>query len=178
VRYRYQWQRCARICVAIKGATKAKFRIVAADRGASLRLQVTASNSTGTTQAVSSGLGPVATIAQLRSRLAAILAGAKRARIKALLTHGGYPFVLVAPSTGRLAISFSTVATRHSKSVVIANLRTVLRAVGRTPLEVTLTPRGRRLLHKGKALDLAASVTFTPSHYHAITARASFSLKR
>ena len=123
--YHYQRQRCVRTCAAIKGATSATYRVAAADLGASLGLEVHAVNAKGVTAAVSNRLGPVVTIAQLRTRLAAILWGAKRGRIHTLLAGGGYRFVLVTPSEGRLVISRSTVATRNTRSLVIATLSTM-----------------------------------------------------
>lgn len=54
--FTYQWLRNG---VPIDGATAATYQTVAADAGATLTVRVTASNSGGSTNAVSAGLGPV-----------------------------------------------------------------------------------------------------------------------
>jgi hypothetical protein len=54
--YAYQWRRCGKggeSCVAISGATAQTYVLVSADRGHRMRVRVTASNSAGSSSAVS-----------------------------------------------------------------------------------------------------------------------------
>lgn len=52
--YGYQWERCVLgVCLPIPGATTASYSVAASDNGASFEVAVTASNATGSTQAVS-----------------------------------------------------------------------------------------------------------------------------
>jgi sugar lactone lactonase YvrE len=63
IAYSYAWQRCASgggSCVAIEGATAAKYRVVRADVGHALAASVTASNAAGSRAASSSATGVVA----------------------------------------------------------------------------------------------------------------------
>ena len=54
ISYAYQWQRCNSSCAAIAGATATSYTVATADRGARLRLAVTASNPGGSVTAYSS----------------------------------------------------------------------------------------------------------------------------
>jgi hypothetical protein len=61
--YRYQWSRCDAAgahCSAIRGATKTTYRTVAADIGKTLAFTVRATDTTGTSDAYSNLLGPIA----------------------------------------------------------------------------------------------------------------------
>jgi hypothetical protein len=54
--FTYQWRRCGRAgvsCINIAGATKQTYVLVAADRGKRMRVRVTATNSAGSSSAVS-----------------------------------------------------------------------------------------------------------------------------
>ena len=58
--YAYQWQRCALgVCAPVPGATGASYAVTDADYGAMLSVLVTATNATGSTQALSSATGTV-----------------------------------------------------------------------------------------------------------------------
>jgi Calx-beta domain len=60
--FAYQWQRCDAAgngCVAIAGATAQTYALQSSDEGATVRVQVTATNSAGTANAVSPAVGPV-----------------------------------------------------------------------------------------------------------------------
>jgi hypothetical protein len=46
--FRFQWQRCSRVCVPVTGATSPALRVTAAERFWRLRVEVTASNIAGT----------------------------------------------------------------------------------------------------------------------------------
>jgi len=59
IAYAYQWQRCNPGCSAITGARNSSYTLVRADRGASVRVSVTASNTGGFGQAYSLQFGPV-----------------------------------------------------------------------------------------------------------------------
>src|SRR5687768_10184215 len=68
VSYRYQWYRCNALgarCASISGATAAGYRPTARDVGATLGVTVRASDSTGTTSAHASLVGPVAAVRTL-----------------------------------------------------------------------------------------------------------------
>jgi hypothetical protein len=60
--YAYQWQRCDSAganCGAISGATNSSYLLASADQGATIRASVTATNSAGSTTAVSAATGLV-----------------------------------------------------------------------------------------------------------------------
>ena len=59
ITYAYQWQRCRPGCSAITRATSSSYTLVAADRGAHVRVAVTARNTRGSAQAYSPQIGPV-----------------------------------------------------------------------------------------------------------------------
>jgi len=58
ITYAYQWQRCNPGCSPITGATGSSYTVTTADRGARLRLAVTATNAGGTVVAYSPQVGP------------------------------------------------------------------------------------------------------------------------
>ncbi len=61
--YRYQWQRCNASgsgCSAIDGATSSSHQLVAADVGATVRVEVTATNSSGSTSSFSGSSAVIA----------------------------------------------------------------------------------------------------------------------
>jgi hypothetical protein len=61
-RYRYQWLRCntrGRFCVSIRGATRARYRLMKRDAGHRLRVRVTATNAAGSRAAASRASAPV-----------------------------------------------------------------------------------------------------------------------
>jgi hypothetical protein len=54
--FSYQWQRCpatGTICIAIRLATRATYKLTTADVGRRIRLLVTAANTAGSTEALS-----------------------------------------------------------------------------------------------------------------------------
>jgi hypothetical protein len=62
VTYSYRWQRCTFACTNIGGATGQTYKLAPGDVGAQVRAVVTASNSSGTAQATTGAVGPVAPI--------------------------------------------------------------------------------------------------------------------
>jgi hypothetical protein len=66
IKYAYEWQRCSATggsCAAISGATAKTYALTTADAGGTLRLNVTATDSTGSTQAASVPSAVVAHVA-------------------------------------------------------------------------------------------------------------------
>jgi Invasin, domain 3 len=57
--YAYQWQRCNPGCSAIAGSRSSSYTLIRTDRGARVRVSVTASNTRGSAQAYSPQFGPV-----------------------------------------------------------------------------------------------------------------------
>jgi hypothetical protein len=65
VTYAYQWYRCdgtGAHCLAVRGATKPTYRLVARDAGRTIGLTVRATDSTGTAGGYASLVGPIATV--------------------------------------------------------------------------------------------------------------------
>jgi hypothetical protein len=59
ISYAYSWQRCSPKCKSIKGATAPTYRLVSADVGTRVRVNVTASNFAGRSNVASGEIGPV-----------------------------------------------------------------------------------------------------------------------
>ena len=59
ISYAYQWQRCNPGCSAIAGSRSSSYTLTRNDRGARVRVSVTASNTRGSAQAYSPQFGPV-----------------------------------------------------------------------------------------------------------------------
>ena len=59
ISYAYQWQRCNPACSAIAGSRSSSYTLTRNDRGARVRVSVTASNTRGSAQAYSPQFGPV-----------------------------------------------------------------------------------------------------------------------
>ena len=59
ISYAYQWQRCNPGCTAIAGSRSSSYTLTRTDRGARVRMSVTASNTRGSAQAYSPQFGPV-----------------------------------------------------------------------------------------------------------------------
>jgi hypothetical protein len=58
--YAYQWQDCATSCTNISGATSSSYMLASSDVGSTMRVVVTATNSSGSAQATSASTGIVA----------------------------------------------------------------------------------------------------------------------
>src|SRR5262249_13808445 len=59
IAYRFQWQRCTPGCGDIAGAKGSSYKLTGADKGAMVRVLVTASNGAGSAQAASAPAGRV-----------------------------------------------------------------------------------------------------------------------
>jgi hypothetical protein len=82
--YAYQWQRCdgsGASCAAVAGATGTSYTVVAADVGSTLRVQVTASNSGGSTTASSAATAVVAPPLPANTTLPAITGSAVQGQV-------------------------------------------------------------------------------------------------
>ena len=168
--YAYQWQRCGAACTAIAGATTRTYRVTSTDRGAHLRVLVTATNAKGSAQAVSSQVGPVANafrgnlvtkLAQAKKLLSTLLAPTGAApRIGALVKDGGYSRVVAMPAASRLQISWYR--TGQGPRVLLARVKTAVATPHRVRITIILTRAGRRwLAAAGKRVWITAHGTLT-----------------
>jgi hypothetical protein len=156
LRYAYQWQACRRACTNLFGATGSAYLLRGRDAGARIRVEVTAVNALGTGLAASAGVGPVATVGQIRSALlAASVPHGRAARSAAILAGHGFTMAF-----GRLVPGSLRVVWR-SGAVVLASGRLSISGAGRHRLHLRLTGAGRRVL-SGRAGSLIATVTFAP----------------
>ncbi len=94
VTYAYQWYRCDATgahCKSVHGATGVGYRLGAADAGALIGLTVTATDSTGTTSAYASLVGPVAAAeATLRSTVPPTITGGSAVGVATTVDNGGW----------------------------------------------------------------------------------------
>ena len=122
---------------------------------------------------------------QITARLRRVLRPSRHGRgIAALLEHSGYRVSFVAPTAGRLEISWYLVG-RHVHRPR-RKLHTVLVATGTTnfanaemrTIKIELTRDGKQLIKHAKHLRLIARGTFAATHETAITALNTFTLNR
>ena len=122
--------------------------------------------------------------AVLRRSLSTVLAPTGRAaRIRRLLTAGGFRFAFVAPSAGTLRIRWYDVPrgahlARARTPVLVARGTLTVSAAGRVRLRIVLTSAGRRLLRGARRLGLTSVVTFAPRGGTAIRVTRRFTLRR
>ena len=94
VAYAYQWYRCNAAgahCISVHGATAVGYRLGAADAGALVGLTVRATDSTGTTIAYASLVGPVAAArATLRSTAPPKITGGSGVGVEATVDNGSW----------------------------------------------------------------------------------------
>lgn len=94
VTYAYQWYRCNAAgahCKSVHGATAVGYRLGPADAGALVGLTVTATDSTGTTSAYASLVGPIAAASTtLRSTTAPKITGGSAVGVAATVDYGGW----------------------------------------------------------------------------------------
>jgi len=94
VAYAYQWYRCNATgahCVSVHGATAVGYRLGAADAGALVGLTVRATDSTGTTTAYASLVGPVAAASSaLRSTVPPKITGGSGVGVGATVDNGSW----------------------------------------------------------------------------------------
>jgi hypothetical protein len=185
ISYGYQWQRCKPGCVSIAGAANSSYKLVKADFGARIDVVVTATNLVAAVQTTSSEEGPIGpSVAQIKSLLLKLLAPhGSRAKIAALLSHGGYAASFTAPSAGRLSIGWYFVPkgahlARAAKPTLIGRASANLHHAGRRiKLKIKLTSKGAKALKGTKRLTVTGKGTFTPSGLPGTTVKRKFTLK-
>jgi uncharacterized delta-60 repeat protein len=105
ITFRYQWQRCAPHCRAVKHATRATYRVGATDRGHRLRVTVTAANSAGHAMRTSGEVGPIAAgAAELRTLLHSALA--HHPSLRALSRVDAYRYTIRTLGPGTITIAW------------------------------------------------------------------------
>jgi hypothetical protein len=115
------------------------------------------------------------------TKIAALLSSilvphAKAAKIKALLTRGGYSFAWNAPSAGRLVITWNAHLAGRRMPVVVGTATRRFSRAQRATIKVVLTPAGRRLLHSARRLSVSAKGSFTPTGAPTTTVVKGFTL--
>lgn len=122
--------------------------------------------------------------AQIKALLSVILIPrGKAAKIKALLSHGGYSFGWDNPSAGRLVIAWYDVPTgahvsRQRTTALIATVSWSFSQPGMVKLTVGLTRQGRRLLKSAPRMKLTAKGIFVPRGTSATAEFMDFTLTR
>ena len=105
ISYSYQWVSCATACTPITGATASSLTLDAAELGTKVAVRVTATNSAGSAQAVSTEVGPVVPAIPSASQVEASLTTVVRptgpaAERSAILKAGGTPSPSLRPKPG------------------------------------------------------------------------------
>jgi hypothetical protein len=109
------------------------------------------------------------------------------AKFGPLLHSGGYRLTFGAPAAGKLTIGWylvpagahlATAKHKHAKPTLIATGTATASQPGNVKLTVKLTRAGRTRLRHARRLKLTARATFTPAGGAAVTATATFTLKR
>jgi hypothetical protein len=128
---------------------------------------------------------PPPTRAQLRALLyRQLLPSGHTARIGVLLRHGGYSLSFIAPTAGRVVISWYLVPTgdrlaaHRPKPVLIATVSGRFATLGAAKLTLKLTRTGNQLLTAANHLKLTAKGSFTPTGRSTVTASRTFTLNR
>jgi hypothetical protein len=185
ISFGYQWQRCDPSCSAIVGATSSRYTLAAADTGAKIAATVTATNDSGSTQATSDQVGPVApSRGQVKAALVkALTATGPAAKLGRLLKHGGLVTSINAPSAGKLLISWYLVPngahlTKAKQPTRVARVRTTLKQAGKAKVKIALTRKGRKLLKPATRIELTAKGSFTPTGAATTTTTRAITLKR
>jgi hypothetical protein len=186
VSYHYEWQRCNPGCSAIAGATTSSRTLTAADLGVAVRVVVTASNSSGSAQAGSRQVGPIApTAAQIKAQLRAQLSpSGKAGKIAALLKKGGYTISFNSLSGGGIVIDWyrspkgAKVSNAKPKPMLVATGKANFSRASRVKLTIKLNRAGKRMLKPAKHLQLTAKGTYTPTGNPPVIATKTFTLKR
>ena len=180
----YQWQRCAPSCLDVPRATDDSYTLVAADLGTMMRVLITAANSRGSASAASPTVGPVApSAAMVKARLLQdIVPSGKAARIRTLVSRGGYASTPTALSAGRLTIGWYFVPKgahmSKPKPVLIAKGEKTFGGPGTAQLKVKLSTKGRQALRNAKTLKLTGKAGFVAAGQPKVEALKTFTLKR
>jgi hypothetical protein len=149
-------------------------------------------SSGGSRPAPKGGLGTASTSSARLARLfsLALRPSGKKARIGALLKHGGLVASLRAFAPGKAAIYWyrtvravagagaAPVSGPKTHSVLVAAGRVYFKAAGKAGIGVRLTRAGKRLLQRSRRLQLTAKGTFTPNGAGAVVATRAFTLVR
>ena len=108
ISYTYQWQRCSPGCSNISGATNSTYLVAAADVGATLRVAVTGSNSSGSSQASSSQTAVVTAAGTATTVTFDIATGADDGEVKANNMGTGAPYPpATTPTANTTATTFA-----------------------------------------------------------------------
>ncbi|HWF35663.1 MAG TPA: Ig-like domain repeat protein [Solirubrobacteraceae bacterium] len=182
--YAYQWQRCSSTgCANIAGAIASTYDLTTSELGMKVRVVVVAINSVGPGVGVSSKVGPVVGIAQIKASLAKNMTpkGAP-AKIGSILKVGGYELSFTALESGRVVIGWylvpAGVRLAAAKPVLVASGQATFTAAGTKQIKIRLTAAGRKLLVKSKRLKLTSKAVFSTSGQAPIVVRKTFILRR
>jgi hypothetical protein len=180
----FAWERCSNTapssCSVITGTNASSYVISAQDAGFRLRVALVATNAAGSAAGVSQPTGVVRSTAQVKAGLAKLLgpsgSGAKLAKV---LKHGGYSGRYTAPSSGRLALTWTV---KHGgRLITIATFKETLSASGTVGVKEKLTSAGKRLLESHSKshtkLTLTATIGLQLPTGHPITAKKTLTLK-
>jgi hypothetical protein len=177
ISFSYQWERCARSCSVITGATSSSYTLTRRDVGAKIAVVVTATGGGGSGSATSAQVGPV--IAGPTSRqLEAALKPTRSDTIGNLLKGGGAATTYSAPSPGQLTIGWSLLPKGAHRPVSVATVQVVFHAARTATVTITLTDEGRQKLEQSSHLTLTATATFIPVGGPATTATKVITLRR
>jgi outer membrane protein assembly factor BamB len=175
--FAYQWEMCQSTCAPIAGATTSDLQLTTADDGASLEVIVTATDTGGSTAAVSSASGTIATRTEDTATLQkAIGAVAPSATVDAVLhAHGESLAMSRHLVPGTLTVDWYVRNASHKLSLVAAGHAIVRRA---RQLQLRLTGTGSRLLeHAHGRLQLVAKGQLAGPGY-TLTASRRLTLRR
>jgi hypothetical protein len=181
--YGFQWQRCTPTCSSIAGATQSSYTLTASDRGASILVLVTASNTAGSAPTNSAMVGPVAaSVAEIRKSLSAqVVPAGSAARVAAILRKGGFGERFNALAAGTATISWYQVPMgahlAAAKAVLVATGSRIFRTAGTGTVAIRLTSRGRQLLTHATSAKLTAKGTFSAPGEPVITTKKAFRLQ-
>ena len=188
ISYTYGWTRCFSTCSVITDAAGGSYTLSSADVGARIAVLVTATNSGGSASASTAQLGPVAssrpTTGQLKAALAKTLKVSGRpAKIGTLLKHHGYTTLLVAPSAGKLTISWSCLVkpahrAERKVEVLVASARATFHGAGRLKVKIMLTGKGQHILMGAKRLKLTMVGRFSRAGDPPVNASKTITLHR
>ena len=179
ISFGYQWERCARSCSTITGATSSSYTLTRGDVGAKIAVVVTATNSGGSANATSAQVGPVTagpTSRQLEAALVRALKLSRTETIGRLLTDDGATTAFSAPSPGRLTIGWYL--RRKGVPLLVATADVIFHTARKANLTITLTDKGRQMLERSSHLKLTAKGTFTPAGGPATTATKLVTLRQ
>jgi hypothetical protein len=187
--YAYPWQRCRRRCASIAGATRPAYTLVATDRGARIRVVVSASDRAGIGRAASMSTAPAgqssASIQLLLAR--ALIATGRAGRPAAIRAAGGYVTVFAAPLPGLLAMQWYYVpkgahlgppvaGKGKPQPVLVAEAAVTVKRAGKVKVKLRLTTDGVQLLRSVSAPRLTGEGTLAVVGRPVVVARTPFSL--